>query len=69
LHGNFETQTPTAKQTQALKELLDWLSTKNPQFPADQGDVFGHRELRSTLCPGRNLIGWVQNYRRKLGRI
>lgn len=69
LHGNFEKQNPTKQQIRALKELLDWLCTKNPQFPAAQKDVYGHREIRSTLCPGKNLIGWVKNYRIKRGKI
>lgn len=41
---------PTEAQLKSLKELLDWLCTQNPQFPADQNDVVGHRERSATAC-------------------
>jgi hypothetical protein len=58
-------QNPTREQYEALKQLLDWLCTQNPQFPASQGDVFGHREVSQsyTACPGDILLPFVQNYR------
>ena len=60
-------QIPTKEQYEALKQLLDWLCTQNPQFPASQGDVYGHREISATACPGDNLIGFVQEYRNSGG--
>jgi len=70
LDGYFHSphnQMPTREQYEALKQLLDWLCTKNPQFPADQNDVFGHREISATACCGDTLIGFVQEYRNKNG--
>lgn len=60
-------QQPTREQLEALQQLLDWLCTKNPQFPADQNDVFAHREVAlpayPTACPGTILLPYVQQYR------
>jgi len=60
---------PTREQYEALKQLLDWLCTQNPQFPADQNDVFGHREVSDsyTACPGDLLLPFVQEYRNTNG--
>lgn len=71
LDGNMEEVQPTREQFVALKELLDWLCTKNPQFPADQDDVFGHFEvtLNATACPGKNLRDWVVAYRNSRGNV
>lgn len=60
-------QIPTREQYEALKQLLDWLCTQNPQFPADQNDVYGHREISATACCGDRLIGFVQEYRNTNG--
>ncbi len=62
-------QMPTREQYEALKQLLDWLCTQNPQFPADQNDVFGHREVSDsyTACPGDLLLPFVQEYRNTNG--
>ncbi len=60
---------PTGEQLKSLRWLLDQLSTQHPEFPADQSKVLGHRERSSTACPGDNLIGYVQDYRNKLGKV
>lgn len=56
-------------QLRALRELLDELSTKHPEFPAAQGDVYAHRERAATACPGDKLFGYVFDYRQKLGKV
>lgn len=61
--GNFQDQMPTKEQFIALKNLLDDLCTKHPEFPADESQVFGHQEVAATACPGNNLIGFVKGYR------
>lgn len=60
---------PTEAQLKSLKEVLDWLCTQNPQFPASQKDVYGHRERMSTACPGDTLTPYVIEYREKLGKV
>lgn len=70
LDGYLQTnQKPTREQYKALKELLDWLCTQHPEFPADQNDVFGHGEVGSSACPGNNLLPWVQKYRATNGNV
>lgn len=60
---------PTEAQLKSLREVLDWLCTKNPQFPASHANVYGHRERMSTACPGDTLTPYVVEYRNKLGRV
>lgn len=55
--GNFELQTPTAAQRSALSQFVA-LRMKQHRVPLVR--VHTHRELTSTLCPGRNLQ-WVMN--------
>lgn len=60
---------PTTAQLKALKELLDELSTKHPEFPAAQQNVFAHRERSSTACPGNEAYPYVKEYREKVGNV
>lgn len=60
---------PTKEQLQSLKELLDWLCTQNPQFPATQGNVYAHRERAATACPGDLFYPKVKEYREKGGDV
>ena len=62
-------QVPTKEQFEALKQLLDNLCTQHPEFPADQNDVYGHREASPTACPGDNLFPFVVEYRTKNGNV
>lgn len=52
-----------------MKDILDHLCTEHPEFPAAHGDVYGHREVGSTACPGDLLIPYVQEYRVKKGDV
>ncbi len=56
-------QQPTPQQKEALQWLLNWLCTQNPQFPADQNDVFPHRSFSATACCGDILVPYVDRYR------
>lgn len=72
LHGYFhptQNQKPTTAQLVSLRSRLDALSTEHPEFPASQANVLGHRERASTACPGDALIGYVTDYRNKLGKV
>jgi hypothetical protein len=62
---------PTIEQLTSLKELLDYLCTQHPEFPADQDDVWGHRERpgNATACPGNNLATYVTEYRLNKGDV
>jgi len=50
LIGNFENRLPTSQQLTALNVLLLKL-VKEHNIP--QGEVFGHRQVKNTLCPGK----------------
>jgi hypothetical protein len=60
---------PTEKQLQAFKWLLNHLCTEHPEFPADFDDIRGHRERKSTACPGANFFPYVVEYREKEGNV
>ena len=61
LLGNFEYQQPSLRQVAALRGLT--LALRN-QFAVSAGEVFGHRDLGHTLCPGQHLYGEVHSLRR-----
>ena len=72
VHGYFHPEVndkPTTEQLKSLKDLLDWLCTENPQFPADHDDVIGHRYRYSTACPGDHLMPYVVEYRENKGSV
>lgn len=72
LQGYFHSpynEKPTTEQVRSLKELLDWLSTKHPQFPAAQKNTWGHRDRMSTACPGDAVYPLVKEYREKAGNV
>ncbi len=69
LDGHLTNQRPTKAQLSCLKEFLIGLCTQHPEFPADFDDVFGHREISATNCPGDNLIKFVQDFRNKKGQV
>jgi hypothetical protein len=52
LVGNFETGRPTARQMQALGELVAFLQARYNIAPSH---VVGHRDTKPTACPGRHL--------------
>ncbi|MGL5380415.1 N-acetylmuramoyl-L-alanine amidase [Clostridium sp.] len=50
LEGNFEEERLSIEQVESLYELSVYISLKY-----DIGDIVGHREEGSTLCPGENF--------------
>ena len=53
LQGNSENEQPTEFQLKTLKQELD-----KYDIPVKM-----HYEIVSTLCPGKNLINWIKEYR------
>lgn len=53
LIGNFETGKPTRAQLKTLSALLSGVT-----------EIFGHKELSATLCPGKNLQAWIDTYKK-----
>lgn len=64
LLGNFESQYPTPKALQALSELIERFGS---QHAIGRSDLKAHLDFKNTLCPGRNLLSWLQDYRRGRG--
>lgn len=59
--GHFEEERPSRAALAALEKLLGELCAKNG---IARSRVFGHQDLRSTICPGKNLMPWVDGYKR-----
>ena len=55
LVGNFEKQTPTARQWQSLIGLVQFLQAR---YGISAGAIKGHREIMPTKCPGKLLSMW-----------
>ena len=52
LVGNFDITRPTPRQMASLERLVSYLM-KTYHVPADH--ILGHRDTKSTDCPGRNM--------------
>ena len=64
LTGNFcrDQESPSDAQLRSLGKVLgEWRSKYN----VPKSKISGHRETgAATACPGRNLLSWLENYRR-----
>ncbi len=58
--GNFNRQSPTEEQIQGMVRIVRKLQAKY-DVPADQ--IYTHRELGSTACPGRRLQARIERLR------
>lgn len=71
LIGNFENARPTRAMKAAVVRLTSWRLDRfyrNPKGIADiRGSkyprVMGHRDVKSTACPGRYAYAWLDNLR------
>lgn len=61
LIGNFDKEKPTKAALESLQRVIEHL---RKTYTIPRSRVYGHRELRSTECPGDNLMKWIQSYRR-----
>jgi N-acetylmuramoyl-L-alanine amidase len=60
LLGNFDRDQVPSAQRQALISVLDRLSRR---FSVDKAEIHGHRDFKTTDCPGRYLMSIVESYR------
>lgn len=60
LRGNLEGTKPSNQQLKALEELLEGIRTRW-NIPLD--NIYAHKELSATLCPGKHLIPFIKKYR------
>ena len=59
--GDFVHKLPNAMQLNTLKNLLKYKLNENH---LSIQDLFGHRDLKPTQCPGEMLYGWLQEYKK-----
>jgi len=64
--GNFETQEPTRAQ---LASLDAFVAMQMRRFRVPLGRLYTHRELASTLCPGRNMQAHMVSARKRGGSL
>jgi N-acetylmuramoyl-L-alanine amidase len=57
--GDCHHNLPNAKQLKALKAFVD---DQCERFNVPRSQVFGHRDIKPTICPGDQLYAWVQQY-------
>lgn len=50
IEGNFENEIIGDEQYNSLMKVIEYLSIKYPIQ-----DIIGHRDVRNTLCPGKNI--------------
>ncbi|MDQ0202393.1 peptidoglycan recognition protein family protein [Pectinatus haikarae] len=63
--GDFETAYPTEAQLNSGEYLTAYLCQLYRLNTADN-IIFGHRDLNSTLCPGKNLYSQLDDFKQKV---
>lgn len=58
--GSFDDERPREAALVSLQALLDHLRAR---YSIPRSRVYGHREFRTTVCPGAHLMNWVKGYR------
>lgn len=59
--GDFSKHPVNSKQLATLRALLD---DKRREYNVRAHSVFGHRDLSPSVCPGRYLYAWLQDYKK-----
>ena len=62
LCGNFEIERPSEAQLSSLTSLLKKLKLT---YQLQDKDILGHHQVSATLCQGKNLIDWLENYKKQ----
>ncbi len=57
--GNCHHNLPNPRQLKALQAFLD---DQRDRFNVPKSQVYGHRDIKPTICPGDRLYGWVLGY-------
>ena len=61
LQGNFMKKGLIEEQ---IKTLGKFIYEKRAQYGIPRKEIYGHRDISPTLCPGDKLYKWVQDYKR-----
>ncbi len=65
LMGNFMNEDPTPAQIGALERLIEKVRLT---WSIPKKEVYGHRDLWSTACPGDSLYEWVNEYKNAIDK-
>ncbi|GAB4323400.1 MAG: hypothetical protein Kow0059_18760 [Candidatus Sumerlaeia bacterium] len=57
-YGNYEEMEPNEKQIEAIVNLMAWACA---EFGVPPTEIYGHRDLAETSCPGKNLYRYLQD--------
>lgn len=60
LSGHFDQEKLSMGQLEALTALLD---EKVALYRLDKSKIVGHKELKETSCPGKNMMEFLKNYK------
>lgn len=63
LQGDFTKEVLKEKQQIELTKLLNYLMN---QYDLESSDVFGHKEVNETKCPGNINLEWIIEYANEL---
>ena len=61
LQGNTEIKEPTSEQLRTLRGLLD---AKTYLYGIPTSEIYGHKNISPTLCPGKHLYKWLTDYKK-----
>jgi len=61
LIGNYDEDRPSKPMLESLRRLLEQLRRQS-QIP--RAAVYGHQDLKNTLCPGKHVERWLAEYTR-----
>lgn len=64
--GNFDEEHPTDAALASLRKLLDELRN---EYKIPRNEVFTHKDLKNTACPGRYLAPWVAKYKNEAAAL
>ncbi len=59
-YGNYNEQEPNEAQLNSIASLMAWAAV---EFDIDPIELYGHRDLAQTSCPGDNLHAYVEDGR------
>jgi hypothetical protein len=63
LLGNFEEQLPSDKQLASMTQIVTLLCER---YRVKHQRVYGHRDLASSVCPGKHLYSYAHQLRDKI---
>lgn len=57
-YGNWEANEPNQKQIEAVANMMAWACA---EFGVSPEELYGHKDLAQTSCPGKNLYRYLED--------